>query len=145
MTGCPSHADLTARLRTLSRMAPAPSPVVSVYLNTHWRDEHQRERARVFLKNELRRARIGATDELEADLTWVERQGEALVEKSDACPNARAVALFACRSAGLREVLSLRALVDDFFVVGAGPRRRCERAAHPADGRRRRRARHARG
>jgi peptide subunit release factor 1 (eRF1) len=121
MIGCPSHADLTARLRTLSRMAPAPSPVVSVYLNTHWRDEHQRERARVFLKNELRRARVGATAELEADLAWVERQGEALVEKSDACPNARAAALFACRSAGLREVLPLRAPVDDFFVVGAGP------------------------
>jgi protein required for attachment to host cells len=102
-------------------MAPAPSPVVSVYLNTHWHDEHQRARARVFLKNELRRARAGATAELEADLTWVERQGEALVEKSDACPNARAVALFACRSAGLREELPQRAPEDDIFVVGAGP------------------------
>jgi peptide subunit release factor 1 (eRF1) len=121
MTGCPSHADLIARLRTLSQMATAPSPVVSVYLNTHWRDEHQRERARVFLKNELRRARVGATAELDADLAWVERQGEALVGKSEACPNARAIALFACRSAGLREVLPLRAPVDDFFVVGAGP------------------------
>lgn len=60
MIGCPSHADLTARLRTLSRMAPTPSPVVSGYLNTHWRDEHQRERARVFLKNELRQARVEA-------------------------------------------------------------------------------------
>jgi hypothetical protein len=36
MTECPSHADLAARLRALSRMAPAPSPVVSVFLNTHW-------------------------------------------------------------------------------------------------------------
>jgi hypothetical protein len=121
MTGCPSHADLAARLKALSRMAPAPSPVVSVYLNTHWTDEHQRERARVFLKNEIRRARVGATAELEADLTWVERQGEALVEQSATCPNARAVALFACRSAGLREVLPLRARVDDFFVVAAAP------------------------
>jgi peptide subunit release factor 1 (eRF1) len=102
-------------------MASAPSPVVSVYLNTHWHDEHQRERARVFLKNELRRARAGATAELEADLSWVERQGQTLVNQSDACPNARAVALFACRSAGLREVLPLRAPVDDLFVVGAAP------------------------
>jgi hypothetical protein len=121
MTGCPSHADLAARLRALSRMAPAPSPVVSVYLNTHWTDEHQRERARVFLKNEIRRARTGATAELEADLAWVERQGESLVEQSSACPNARAVALFACRSAGLREVLPLRTPADDFFVVAATP------------------------
>ena len=120
MTGCPSHADLAARLRALSRMAPPPSPVVSVYLNTHWTDEHQRERARVFLKNEIRRARAGATTELEADLAWVERQGEALVEQSK-CPNACAVALFGCRSAGLREVLPLRTPVDDFFVVAAAP------------------------
>ena len=120
MIGCPSHADLAARLRALSRMAPPPSPVVSVYLNTHWTDERERERARVFLKNEIRRARAGATTELEADLGWVERQGTALVEQSK-CPNARAVALFGCRSAGLREVLPLRTPVDDFFVVAAAP------------------------
>jgi peptide subunit release factor 1 (eRF1) len=105
-------------------MAPPPSPVVSVYLNTHWTDEHQRTRARVFLKNEIRRARAGATTELEADLAWVERQGEALVEQSK-CPNARGVALFACRSAGLREVLPLRTVVDDFFVVASAPHLRC--------------------
>jgi hypothetical protein len=102
-------------------MAPAPSTVVSVYLNTHWTDEHQRQRARVFLKNEIRRARVGATAQLEADLTWVERQGEALVEQPATCPKARAVALFACRSAGLREVLPLRVPVNDFFVVAAAP------------------------
>jgi peptide subunit release factor 1 (eRF1) len=101
-------------------MAPPPSPVVSVYLNTHWTDEHQRERLRVFLKNEIQRARAGATTELEADLAWVERQGEALVEQSK-CPNARGVALFGCRSAGLREVLPLRTAVDDFFVVAPAP------------------------
>jgi hypothetical protein len=69
MIGCPSHADLAARLSALSWMAPAPSPVVSVYLNTYWSNEHQRARARVFLKNEIRRARVGAT----AEEPWLRR------------------------------------------------------------------------
>jgi len=32
---------------------------VSVYLNTRWSDEHQRDRTRVFLTGELRRAGTG--------------------------------------------------------------------------------------
>lgn len=120
MTVSLPHADLAARLTMLARLAPPESPVVSVYLNTRWADEHQRERARVFLKNEIRRARAGAGPELEADLAWVERQGESLIEQMQR-PGARAVALFACRSAGLREVLALRVPVDDFFVVSDTP------------------------
>ncbi len=49
--------DLKARLAELARIQPASTPVVSVYLNTHWADEHQRDRVRIFLKNELARAR----------------------------------------------------------------------------------------
>jgi hypothetical protein len=49
--------DLTARLNELARISRAPSPVVSVHLNTRWADEHHRDRVRLFLKNELRRAR----------------------------------------------------------------------------------------
>jgi len=49
-----------------------------------------------------------APTELEADLAWVEKRGESLIEQTQ-FPNARAVALFACRSAGLREIPPLRA------------------------------------
>ena len=49
--------DLKDRIAELARIEPASTPVVSVYLNTHWRDEHQRDRVRIFLKNALAEAR----------------------------------------------------------------------------------------
>ena len=51
------HNDMKTRLATLAKIAPGRHRVVSVYLNTRWSDEQQRERVRIFLKNELRRAR----------------------------------------------------------------------------------------
>lgn len=110
--------DLVARLVQIDG---APTPVVSVYLNTRWADEHQRERVRIFLKGELRKARLATADPaLQADLDWVEAEGEALIDQSR-FPDARGVALFACRGLDLREVLPLRVPVEDAFVVGPGP------------------------
>ena len=42
-----STVDLRTRLRELARFESDGAPVVSVYLNTEWADEHQRERARI--------------------------------------------------------------------------------------------------
>src|SRR5512145_1408287 len=98
MTAPLSRADLAARFRVLARLAPPQSPVVSVYLDTDWDDEPQRERARAFLRDEIRKARAGAAPELEADLAWVEKRGAAL-----------------------REVLPLSVAVQDCFAVGATP------------------------
>jgi peptide chain release factor subunit 1 len=113
--------DLDARLRELSKLDPGGAPVVSVYLNTRWTDEHQRERARVFLKNELRRARTGDRPEaLAADLDWIEEQGAAVVSQEMAAA-ADGVALFACQAAGLRAVLPVRAPFEDAFVVAQAP------------------------
>src|SRR5438034_7340732 len=120
MTASLSHADLAARLSALARLGRTESPVVSVYFNTRWTDEQQRERTRVFLRNEIRKARAGGPTDLEADLEWIEKRGESLIEQMQ-FPDTRAVALFACRSAGLREILPLRVPVDDFFVVGDTP------------------------
>src|SRR5205807_926984 len=52
-----SAVDFRQRLRELARFEPSGSPVVSVYLNTEWVDEHQRERVRIFVKNALAEAR----------------------------------------------------------------------------------------
>lgn len=113
--------ETLARLAALGR-APGPdAPVVSVYLNTRWADEHQRDRTRVFLKNEVRRARSSAaTEALRADLAWVEEQGERLVEQAEH-PDAHGVALFACSARGLREVLPVRVPFEDAFCVDARP------------------------
>ena len=48
----------------LSKLKASTGPVVSVYLNTRWTDEHQRERTRLFLKGELRRAREASPGEV---------------------------------------------------------------------------------
>jgi peptide subunit release factor 1 (eRF1) len=109
--------DEAARLRRLAGISGALSPVVSVYLNTRWADEHQRERVRLFLANELRKARAAGIDPgLASDLDWIEAQGRGLVEQHLA-PDAGGVALFACRALGLRETLPVRTSFEQAFVV----------------------------
>jgi peptide subunit release factor 1 (eRF1) len=113
----PTRGSVEQRLETLARIRSATSPVVSAYLNTRWADEHQRERVRIFLKNELARARqAGDRDVDRDDLDWIEMEGHALVEQRR-FPDAWGVALFACRALGLREVLPVHMLFEDAFVV----------------------------
>jgi peptide subunit release factor 1 (eRF1) len=114
-----SHDDVAAQLARLERLPAAHPGVVSVYLNTRWSDEHQRDRTRVFLTRELHRAREAGTAEPE-DLDWVEREGEVLVAQA-ASPEAKGVALFACRALGLREVIPVRVPFDERFVVAERP------------------------
>src|SRR5438445_349922 len=74
-----SAVDFRQRLRELARFEPSGSPVVSVYLNTEWVDEHQRERVRIFVKNALAEAR-GRRWADRDDLDWIERQSGTLIE-----------------------------------------------------------------
>jgi peptide subunit release factor 1 (eRF1) len=121
MSAIPALAGFGPRLAELARIARAPSPVVSVYLNTLWSDEHQRHRVRVFLTDEISKARAaGGPRELLADLDWVAQQGGALVEQAQH-PDAHGVVLFACGALGLREVLPMRVAVDDLFIVADAP------------------------
>ncbi len=113
--------DIRARVSELARIEGASSPVLSVYLNTRWADEHQRERVRVFLKNEIRKARRATlAKEIAEELDWVRSEGESLIEQSR-FPEASGVALFACRALGLREVLPVRAPFEDTFVIADAP------------------------
>jgi peptide subunit release factor 1 (eRF1) len=108
--------DIVARLERLPAARPG---VVSVYLNTRWSDEHQRDRTRVFLTHELQRARaagVAAPD----DLDWVERKGQALVDQAESA-DAKGVALFACQALGLREAIPVRVPFHERFVIGERP------------------------
>ncbi len=112
--------DPNARLAELAKIKSA-TPVVSVYLNTRWADEHQRERVRMFLKNQIgkaRRQRRG--EEFDAGLDWIEAQGESLIGQAR-FPEAHGVALFACEALGLREVIPVRVPFEDAFVVADTP------------------------
>lgn len=112
--------DLRERMSALARLGRATSPVVSVYLDTRWTDEHQRERVRVFLKNSLGDARTKAGADLRADLDWIEAEGERLVEQA-VRPDVRGVAFFACKPLGLRELLLVRTPFPNTFAVGERP------------------------
>jgi peptide chain release factor subunit 1 len=112
--------DVQARLAELARLPPAGRPVVSVYLNTRWIDEAQRERVRIFLKNRVREARTAAGERpADEDLDWIDAQGQRLVAGHE-LRDASGVALFAGGD-GLREVLPLRTPFDDTFVVNSTP------------------------
>jgi len=113
--------DLKARLTELAKITESPTPVVSVYLNTRWADEHQRERVRIFVKNEIRKARQAAAGRpLAEDLDWIQSRAEAVIEQ-EGNPQAHGVALFACKALGLREVLPVRVPFEEAFVVADAP------------------------
>lgn len=109
---------LAEQIVRLAKLRDTTVPVVSVYLNTRWADQHQRERTRVFLAREIRKAREGAPGEaLAAALDWVEAQAEALTSRAEH----PGVALFASPALGLREVIPVRTPFQDAFVVAPGP------------------------
>src|SRR6185503_1829174 len=105
-----TRTDVQTRLAELAKLPPAARPVVSVYLNTRWADEDQRERVRIFLKNHLREARAAAQppaedERLIGQVELVDTSGVALIAGGD----------------GLREVLPVRAAFEDVFVVDRTP------------------------
>ncbi|MBI2215785.1 MAG: hypothetical protein HYU51_00675 [Candidatus Rokubacteria bacterium] len=110
---------LRQRLLELARLGGAPT--VTVYLNTHWSDEHQRDRVRAFLKQELRRARAATRDAgLLDDLAWIEAEGERVIRQSR-FPDAHGVALFASTPLHLREVLPAGVSFEDALSIGERP------------------------
>jgi peptide chain release factor subunit 1 len=107
----------------ISRLAKlhVPAGVLSVYLNTRWSDEHQRDRTRLFVQEEVRRARqAGTVPNLDAALAWLEAETDVFVGQARefAVPGA---ALFACPAAGVREVIASRGSFEPAFVVGDTP------------------------
>jgi peptide subunit release factor 1 (eRF1) len=110
--------ETAAALARLRRVARHPG-IVSVYLNTRWADEHQRDRTRLFLARELEQARaagVAASD----DLAWVEHEGRSLVGQGTLA-DADGVALFACGAIGLREVVRARTPFPERFRVDDHP------------------------
>jgi peptide subunit release factor 1 (eRF1) len=114
-----SPDEIAALLDRLQRLHAPHSGVASVYLNTRWSDEHQRDRARVFLTRELRLAREAGLAAAH-DLDWIEAQGQALVNQTELA-GAGGVALFACQALGLRERIPVRAPFESSFVVAERP------------------------
>ena len=115
--------DMTAKLHELARTKPGPVPVISVYLDTRWSDEHQRERVRVFLKHQAHQAAAMAVGQLDAELAWIAREGERLVAQ-EVDPDTAGTAMFVGGVGHLREVLRLAVPFPDTFVVAEMPQLR---------------------
>jgi peptide chain release factor subunit 1 len=98
--------ELTAELRTLAKFSAGSLPVISVYLNTQWRDQHQRTRTTTFFEQHLHQARAlepeteSARQSLARDLARLSRWGQQYLQ-SPGASFMPGVALFACARADL--------------------------------------------
>jgi peptide chain release factor subunit 1 len=118
--------EITHALRQLARFSAGALPVLSVYLNTQWRDQHQRERAATFLTRHLRQARLLSVDDesarasLQADLARLADWGEHLLRGTVeiAMPG---YALFACCGAELWIELPAPVPFEDEFTIADCP------------------------
>jgi peptide subunit release factor 1 (eRF1) len=115
--------EMAGTLKRLARITPGAAPVISLYLDTRWSDEHQRERVRMFAKNESRKAAAMAAGQLAADLAWIESQADRLVSQT-LYPDVPGVAMFASEARGLRETIPLAVACTDSFLVADTPRLR---------------------
>jgi hypothetical protein len=119
----PAGSNVASKLHELARVEAGLTPVVSVYLDTRWTDEHQRERVRIFLKEEARKAAAMAAGGLDAELAWITAQGERIV-RQDLHPERAGAALFAGGTATLREIVQMSLPFADSFSVDDLPRLR---------------------
>lgn len=112
---------IEVELLELSSVRSDEDPVVSVYLNTRWSDEMQRERVRLFVRQKVAWARgqgLGPT--FDRTLDRVESYVEGLVRQAyDA--SAHGVAIFACEGLGLWKTLKLQRPLEPQFTVGEIP------------------------
>src|SRR5215471_13148508 len=98
--------EITKELRELARFSAGALPVVSLYLNTQWRDPHQREWVATFVTRHVRQARAllldsdPAYESLEQDLARI-TQWEAKRVHGRAESTMPGVALCACAAADL--------------------------------------------
>ncbi len=101
--------ELDGTLSVLARLKSGNEPIVSLYLDVRWSDEQQRERARLFVQERVRKAlahyapdspgRAGLARTLERVQAYVVGLAGQAYEAEE-----NGVALFACESLGLWRV-----------------------------------------
>lgn len=121
----------------LAALDSFPDRVVSLYLDVCWDDEQQRERARLGIKDALRRLRAlpaGADPAIARDLdrveAWVEQRTHVAGE-----PNERGDALYLCAARAFDRGLRSTFRFPNRVLVGPTPALRPLLGALPASGR----------
>jgi hypothetical protein len=118
--------EITEALHELAKFSADTLPVISVYLNTQWRDQHQRERAATFLTRHVRQASLltmdtdAARQSLEEDLARIAQWGEERLRGTAevAMPG---WTLFACHGADLWVELPAPMPFEDEFTIADRP------------------------
>src|SRR4030043_65894 len=96
-----SRMDMRSELKKLARIEEGQYPFLSLYFNTNWDDEQQRERLRLFTKNQLKKG----YDQLKGREEWrkafvedqqrIEKYVEGLV-RGVYNEGVKGIALFSC-------------------------------------------------
>ncbi len=105
-----TQTDLMAALTNLSEARSDGEPIVSLYLDAHWSDEKQRERARLYVHDAIRLAvdHHKAHPQLQAlrrTLGRVASEVALHVEQADEAQPHQGLAIFACEALSLWRVL----------------------------------------
>jgi len=118
--------EITAELRTLAKFTAGPIPVISVYLNTQWRDPQQRARVTTFFERHLHQARAlepetaAALESLARDLDRLTQWGQHHLQSTGES-TMPGVALFACSAADLWVECPSPIPFEDEFTIADRP------------------------
>jgi peptide chain release factor subunit 1 len=118
--------DITQELQRLSRFVTTDAPVISVYLDTQWRDLHQHERTITFLKRHIGQAAevtlqsASAMQSLQDDLARLTDWSTKL-RSSARDPLTPGLALFACSEGDLWVEFPAPVAFDNEFTVADRP------------------------
>lgn len=118
--------EITKELRELARFAAGDMPVVSLYLDTQRRDQHQWERVATFVAGHVRQARAllldtdAARQSLAHDLEHIMAWGAQRLRGMTDTPTP-GVALFACHAADLWVEFPSPVPFEDEFTITDRP------------------------
>jgi len=118
--------DLGREIHRLARIPETAYPFLSLFLDTRWNDEHQRDRVRLFVRNRLRQggeaypAGSDAARSFDADASRVTDYVEKLTRQA-VDVGAAGVALFACHGAGHYTKLLSAVPFENQLVLRAQP------------------------
>jgi peptide chain release factor subunit 1 len=114
--------DIKNEIRQLARMEGDPYPFCSLYLNTKWDNEKQRERIRLFTKNQLKKASNQLKDREDwqkvfiEDQQQIERYVEGLVRRVYN-EEVNGTAIFSCSGNGtFLTYSSMIPFKNEFFI-----------------------------
>ena len=118
--------EITEELRTLAKFTAGPLPVISVYLNTQWREPQQRARVTTFFERHLHQARAlepetaAARESLARDLERLTQWGQHHLQSTGES-TMPGVALFACSAADVWVECPSPIPFEDEFTIADRP------------------------